>query len=144
MTELELARFVSDSFLANGADKLSFDTIVASGENGSMPHAVPSKRVMNDGELVTLDMGCYFNGYCSDQTRTFALGDVKKDELKKIYDIVLEAQQRGIDAVKPGAISGDIHQICFDYISEQGYGKYFTHGTGHGIGTQIHEEPYNA
>jgi Xaa-Pro aminopeptidase len=64
--------------------------------------------------------------------------------LTKIYHIVLEAQQRGIDALKPGVISGDIHQICFDYIEAQGYGQYFTHGTGHGIGTQIHEEPYNA
>lgn len=144
MTELELARFVSDSFLGHGADKLSFDTIVASGENGSMPHAVPSKKVINEGELVTLDMGCYFNGYCSDQTRTFAMGSVEKPELEKIYNIVLEAQQRGIDAVKPGVVSGDIHKICYDYIAEQGYGEFFTHGTGHGIGTQIHEEPYNA
>jgi Xaa-Pro aminopeptidase len=144
ITEIELARFVSDAFLAHGAQKLSFDTIVASGVNGSMPHAVPTDKVINAGELVTLDMGCYYNGYCSDQTRTFAVGEITNPELTKIYHIVIEAQQRGIDALKPGVISGDIHQICFDYIEAQGYGQYFTHGTGHGIGTQIHEEPYNA
>lgn len=143
LTEIELARFVSDSFLKNGANKLSFDTIVASGENGSMPHAVPTHKVMEDGDMITLDMGCYFNGYCSDQTRTFSLG-TPSNKLKEIYQIVYEAQQAGIDAVKPGVITGDIHKICFDYIESKGYGQYFTHGTGHGIGTQIHEEPYNA
>jgi len=144
MTEIELARFVSDSFLAHGAQKLSFDTIVASGTNGSMPHAVPTVKKLAAGELVTLDMGCYYNGYCSDQTRTFAMGEITDTKLLEIYNIVLEAQQKGIDAIKPGVVSGDIHQICFDYIESKGYGQYFTHGTGHGIGTQIHEEPYNA
>lgn len=145
MTELEVSRFVSNEFLMLGADKLSFDTIVASGEiNGSMPHANPSNRVLKLGDFVTLDMGCYVNGYCSDQTRTFALGEQIDDKLVKIYEIVLEAQQRGINALKEGISAGEIHKICFDYISSKGYGEYFTHGTGHGIGIEIHEEPYNA
>ncbi|WP_031543140.1 M24 family metallopeptidase [Mesoplasma photuris] len=140
-TEIELARFVSDRFLANGADKLSFDTIVASGVNGSMPHAVPTNKVMNSGELVTLDMGCYYNGYCSDQTRTFALGDVS-EELEKIYNVVYESQSLGISLVKAEKNAGDIHREVAKFIDDAGYGQYFDHGLGHGIGIEIHEDPY--
>lgn len=145
MTELELSRFVSNQFLELGSQKLSFDTIVASGEmNGSMPHATPTNRKFKEGDFITLDMGCYVNGYCSDQTRTFAIGDNINPKLLEIYQTVLEAQQWGINALKEGISSGDIHKICFDYIDSKGYGQYFTHGTGHGLGIEIHEEPYNA
>ncbi|QEH62068.1 Xaa-Pro aminopeptidase [Spiroplasma chinense] len=144
MSELELARFVSDNFLKNGAEKLSFDTIVASGPNGSKPHAVPTDRIMQKGDFVTLDMGCYYNGYCSDQTRTFVLDNDNNEKMKEIYETVYQAQQRGIDAIKPGITGKEIHQICFDYIESKGYGQYFTHGTGHGLGIEIHEEPYNS
>ncbi|QGS52118.1 aminopeptidase P family protein [Spiroplasma tabanidicola] len=144
MKETDLARFVSDSFLKHGAQKLSFDTIVASGENGSKPHAVPSERVLKEGDFVTLDMGCYFNGYASDQTRTFALGNDNNAKLKEIYDIVYNSQQAGIDAIKPGVLGAEIHKICFDYIENKGYGEYFTHGTGHGLGIEIHEAPNNS
>ncbi|WP_422397202.1 M24 family metallopeptidase [Spiroplasma endosymbiont of Panorpa germanica] len=144
MSEKELARFVSDSFLKFGAEKLSFDTIVASGVNGSMPHAVPSDKKLQNGELVTLDMGCFYNGYASDQTRTFALGDKLDPKLLEIFQIVFDAQQAGIDAVKSGVEAKKIHEICFDYIDKKGYGKYFTHGTGHGLGIEIHEEPYQS
>lgn len=144
MTEVELARFVSDAFLKHGAEKLSFDTIVASGENGSKPHAVPTDRVLQTGDFITLDMGCYYNGYASDQTRTFALGNSDNVKLKEIYQTVYEAQQLGIEAIKPGVLGKTIHKICFDYIASKGYGEYFTHGTGHGLGIEIHEEPYNA
>ncbi|QHX35780.1 Xaa-Pro dipeptidase [Spiroplasma sp. TIUS-1] len=145
MSELEIARFVSNQFLELGAQKLSFDTIVASGEmNGSMPHATPSNRTIKEGDFVTLDMGCYVNGYCSDQTRTFAIGETINPKLIDIYQTVLESQQKGISALKEGISSGDIHKICFDYIESKGYGEYFTHGTGHGLGIEIHEEPYNA
>ncbi|WP_338969353.1 Xaa-Pro peptidase family protein [Spiroplasma endosymbiont of Labia minor] len=141
--EKELARFVSDSFLKHGAQKLSFDTIVASGENGAKPHAVPTDKKIVAGELITLDMGCFYKGYASDQTRTFAILNVNNQKLLEIYDIVYQAQQKGIDAIKPGIAGKEIHQICVDYIAKQGYGEYFTHGTGHGLGLQIHEEPYN-
>ncbi len=144
ITELQLARFVSDSFLKNGAQKLSFDTIVASGVNGSKPHAVPTDKVIEEGDFVTLDMGCYYNGYCSDQTRTFAIYNDQNVKMKEIYQIVYESQQAGIDAIKPGVLGKEIHKICFDYIEEKGYGQYFTHGTGHGLGIEIHEEPYNS
>ncbi|AHI53089.1 aminopeptidase P family protein [Spiroplasma culicicola] len=144
MSELEIARFVSDSFLKNGASKLSFDTIVASGPNGSKPHAVPTDRKVQLGDFITLDMGCYYNGYCSDQTRTFVLGNDDNQKLKEIYQIVYEAQTLGIEAIKPGVDCLTIHKICYDYIESKGYGQYFTHGTGHGLGIEIHEEPYNS
>ncbi|ATZ16497.1 Xaa-Pro aminopeptidase/Xaa-Pro dipeptidase [Entomoplasma freundtii] len=141
ISEKDLARFVSDSFLKHGADKLSFDTIVASGQNGSKPHAVPTNKLLENGDLVTLDMGCYANGYVSDQTRTFALGNVTP-ELKKIYETVFEAQSLGISLLKAGQNAGDVHRAVANYISEAGYGEYFTHGLGHGMGIEIHEEPY--
>ncbi|WP_342258982.1 aminopeptidase P family protein [Spiroplasma endosymbiont of Dioctria linearis] len=144
MSEKQLARFVSDSFLKNGAEKLSFDTIVASGENGSMPHAVPTDKIIAEGDFVTLDMGCYYNGYCSDQTRTFAVGNSNNEKLKEIYEIVYQSQQLGIESIKPGIKGNEVHKVCYDYIESKGYGQYFTHGTGHGLGIEIHEEPYNS
>ncbi len=143
MTERMVATFVSDAFLRHGADKLSFDTIVASGVNGSKPHAVPSDKVIEPGELVTLDMGCYFQGYASDQTRTFLVGEeVNNPELLKVYDVVYQAQSLGISLLKPGVLCRDIHQEVDKFIATQGYEGYFTHGLGHGLGIEIHEEPY--
>ncbi|PPE06280.1 M24 family metallopeptidase [Mesoplasma corruscae] len=143
MTEKELQRFVDNEFLVLGADKISFDTIVASGINGAMPHAVPSDKKIQLGELVTLDMGCYYNGYCSDQTRTFAMGEIDK-KLEDIYNTVFEAQSLGISLVKAGEDAGEIHKAVAKYIDERGYAGYFTHGLGHGYGVEIHEEPYTS
>lgn len=142
VSEQELARFVSDSFLKHGAQKLSFDTIVASGKNGALPHAVPTDRKIKANELVTLDMGCYYNGYASDQTRTFATGRDVKPKLLEIYQIVYEAQSLGIRMLKPGIMCRDIHNAVFSFIEDKGYGPYFNHGLGHGLGIEIHEEPY--
>lgn len=142
ITEKELARFVSDAFFAHGADKLSFDTIVASGKNGSKPHAVPTDKKLVKNELITLDMGCYYNGYVSDQTRTFMLGEELDPELQKIYDTVYQAQSLGISLLKDGANAGEIHQKVAEFIAQVGYEGYFDHGLGHGIGVEIHEEPY--
>ncbi|PPE05471.1 M24 family metallopeptidase [Williamsoniiplasma lucivorax] len=145
VTEKELARFVSDAFLKYGADKLSFDTIVASGANGSKPHAVPTDKVIEVGELITLDMGCFYNGYASDQTRTFLIGDeCNIAKLEDIYHIVYEAQSLGISMVKAGVNAGDIHRAVAKFIDQKGYGEYFDHGLGHGLGIEIHEEPYES
>ncbi|ATZ17173.1 Xaa-Pro dipeptidase [Williamsoniiplasma luminosum] len=145
ITEKALARFVSDAFLKHDADKLSFDTIVASGVNGSKPHAVPTDKKIVEGELVTLDMGCFYNGYASDQTRTFLMGnEFNNPQLATIYNIVYEAQSLGISMVKAGQNAGDIHRAVWKYIDEQGYGQYFDHGLGHGLGIEIHEEPYES
>jgi Xaa-Pro aminopeptidase/Xaa-Pro dipeptidase len=142
ISEKDLAIFVNKKFLDFGADKLSFDTIVASGVNGSKPHAVPTDKKLVAGELVTLDMGCFYNGYASDQTRTFQLGQELNPQLTKIYQTVYDAQSLGISMVKPGIEAKKIHQAVAKYIAEQGFEGYFNHGLGHGYGLEIHEEPY--
>lgn len=144
ISEKELSRYVSDRFLSHGVEKLSFDTIVASGINGSKPHAIPTNKKLMLGELITLDMGCYYNGYASDQTRTFALGEINDIELQKIYDVVYQAQALGISLLKPGVETGSIHEKVNQFINKQGYEGYFTHGLGHGLGIEIHEEPYES
>ncbi|ATZ21629.1 aminopeptidase P family protein [Mesoplasma tabanidae] len=141
MTEKELQRFIDNEFLVKGAEKISFDTIIASGVNGSMPHAVPTDKKIEIGDLVTIDMGCYYNGYCSDQTRTIAIGEIDA-KLEDIYNAVYEAQSIGISLVSEGVNAGQIHKQVYDFIEQKGYGGYFTHGLGHGYGVEIHEEPY--
>lgn len=123
-----------------GATAASFDIIVASGYRSSLPHGIASTKTIENGELVTLDFGALYNGYCSDITRTVAVGDVS-DELKKIYDIVLEAQTRGVANIKPNMTGKEADSLTRDYITEQGYGQYFGHSTGHGIGLEVHEGP---
>ncbi len=133
---LELEYFMKKQ----GASKLSFDTIVASGSNSSMPHAQVTGRKVQDGDFVTMDFGCVYKGYCSDMTRTIAIGAVSED-MKKVYQIVLDANQRALNQIKEGEICNYIDSLARDYIKEQGYGEYFGHGLGHGVGLDIHEEP---
>ncbi len=133
-TELEF--FMAKEYNA----KTAFDFIVASGPNGSLPHAVPSAREFQEGDLVTLDFGAKVERYCSDMTRTFALGEIDP-ELREIYEIVKYAHQMSFDALKPGARCREIDAIARDYITSKGYGKNFGHGLGHGVGLDIHELP---
>lgn len=140
MSEKQIEAIIISSFLENGAEKQSFDTIVASGKRGAFPHGRASDKIINNNELVTIDFGCVYNGFCSDTTRTIAVEEVS-DQLKDIYNVVLTAQSLGIKAVKPGIKASEIDKICRDYINEKGYGQYFTHSTGHGIGIEIHEFP---
>jgi Xaa-Pro aminopeptidase len=119
----------------------SFDIIVASGSRGALPHGHASDKVIEKNEFITLDFGVVYEGYCSDMTRTICVGKAN-EEMKKIYNIVLEAQLRGIDAVKVDAACVDVDCACRDYIIEFGYGEFFGHGTGHGIGIEGHELPY--
>lgn len=123
-----------------GATSSSFDIIVASGVRSSLPHGIASTKEIEEGELVTLDFGALYNGYCSDITRTIAVGRIS-EKLHKIYNIVLEAQMRGVEGVKPGISGKEADSLTRDYITEQGYGNYFGHSTGHGIGLEIHEGP---
>ncbi|MBE5923140.1 MAG: aminopeptidase P family protein [Lachnospiraceae bacterium] len=123
-----------------GASKLSFDTIVASGTNSSMPHAQVTDKVIENGDFVTMDFGCVYKGYCSDMTRTVVAGK-PSDEMKKVYDIVFEANKRAMAGIKEGVKCNDIDSLARDYIKECGYGEYFGHGLGHGVGLYIHEEP---
>jgi Xaa-Pro aminopeptidase len=118
----------------------SFDTIVASGENGAQPHAVPSDRKLRSGDMITIDLGCKYAGYCGDMTRTFALGNISED-YKKIYEIVKNAQIAGVQAVEDGIICKNVDAVSRGMIQQAGFGEYFVHGTGHGVGTQVHEFP---
>lgn len=141
MTEVEIQVMIESFHILNGGEKICH-TIVASGENSAKPHAVPSNRQVKQGDIITLDIGVFYKGYCSDITRTFFLGNPCNDELTKIYNIVLEANRLQTAAVKPGVKASEIDKIGRNYIEQQGYGDKFIHGTGHGIGLDIHEEPY--
>ena len=140
MTELEVAAEIEYSMKRHGAEGLSFDTIAASGVNSSMPHAIPSTKKLENGDFLTMDFGCIYKGYCSDMTRTVCIGKAS-DEQKEIYNIVLSAQLAVLDNLKPGMMCKDVDRIARDYINAQGYGDYFGHGLGHGVGLYIHESP---
>lgn len=140
VTELEVSNEMEFFMRKQGATSSSFDTIVASGFRSALPHGVASDKVITGAELVTLDFGAYYKGYCSDITRTVAVGDVSA-ELKKIYEIVLEAQLLGMNSIKSGMTGKQADSLTRDYITKKGYGDYFGHSTGHGIGLDIHEGP---
>lgn len=140
VTEKEVALELETCMKKNGAENLSFDTIVASGLNSSLPHATPSDKKIEEGDFVTLDFGCIYKGYCSDMTRTFVVGKASEKQ-KEIYNIVLEAQLKALDAVKAGCVGKEIDKIARDVITEKGYGDNFGHGLGHCVGLFIHEEP---
>ncbi|GMQ57765.1 Xaa-Pro dipeptidase [Vallitalea sediminicola] len=140
VTEKEVALEIETCMKKNGAENLSFDTIVASGLNSSKPHAEPSDKKIEEGDFVTLDFGCVYKGYCSDMTRTFVVGKASEKQ-KEIYNIVLDAQLKALEAVKAGCIGKDIDKIARDIITDKGYGDNFGHGLGHSVGLFIHEEP---
>ena len=140
MTEKEIAARLNYLMVSAGAEKTSFDTIVASGPNGSMPHAVPGMRKVREGDFITMDFGCVYKGYCSDMTRTVALGR-PSDEMRNVYDIVLQAQLAGIAAAKAGVTGAAIDGAARKVIQDAGYGAYFGHSFGHSLGIDIHEAP---
>ncbi len=140
VTEKEIAARLQYLMLAGGAENMSFDPIVASGPNGSMPHAVPTDRKIQDGDFVTMDFGCIYQGYCSDMTRTVAVGRVT-EEMEKVYNVVLQAQLAGIAAAKAGATGHDVDAAARKVIEDAGYGPYFGHSFGHSVGVEIHESP---
>ena len=141
MTEKEVAAELIYRLYQNGADGLSFQPIVVSGPNTSMPHGVPGDRVLQYGDFLTMDFGCLYHGYCSDMTRTVALGFVT-EEMDKVYHTVLEAQLAGIAATKAGVPGCEIDGAARKVIADAGYGAYFGHGYGHSLGLEIHEAPY--
>ncbi|MEX0750910.1 MAG: Xaa-Pro peptidase family protein [Dehalococcoidia bacterium] len=139
-TEKQVAWEIEKYIREHGGDALSFDTIVAGGPWGAMPHAYPRDRKLEAGEGVVIDMGCDVDGYMSDLTRTIFLGK-PDDQFKKIYDIVLTAQLTAEEMVKPGMTGEECHMIAHNVIEAAGYGETFGHGLGHGIGLQVHEAP---
>lgn len=140
MTEKQIALMLEFDMRSRGADGIAFSSIVAAGANGSLPHAIPGDYAIRRGDMITLDFGAKVGGYCADMTRTIALGEPSA-EMKKIYQIVKEAQQMSEDAVAPGRLCREIDAIARDYIYAKGYEGRFGHGLGHSLGIDIHESP---
>lgn len=140
-TEREIAADLEYRMRLGGAERPSFDTIVASGPNSALPHYSAGDRVLEDGDLVTIDFGVHYRGFNSDMTRTFCIGHAT-DFAREIYGVVLDAQMAGVKAATPGRGLADVDKHCRDIIADAGYGEYFVHSTGHGIGLDVHEAPY--
>ena len=141
MTEREVASELVYRMLRHGSEGNSFDPIVVTGSKTSLPHGVPGDKVIQTGDFVTMDFGSLKNGYCSDMTRTVAVGSAT-DEMKNVYDVVLRAQLAGIRAAKAGVLGRDIDAASRRVIEEAGFGPYFGHGFGHCLGLEIHEPPF--
>ncbi|TDM13155.1 aminopeptidase P family protein [Macrococcus lamae] len=140
MTEMEVNNEIEMFMRKNGASGSSFETIVASGHRGALPHGVATNKVINNGEMITLDYGAIYQGYISDITRSFAIGD-PGEEMKKVYDIVLKSQVTALETVKPGMTGAEADAIARNIIKDAGYGDNFGHSLGHGIGLEVHEGP---
>ena len=140
VTEKEIAARLQYLMLHYGAEDMSFAPIAVSGPNGSMPHGVPSEKPLAAGEFLTMDFGCVKDGYCSDMTRTVAIGHVT-EEMERVYRTVLEAQLAGIAAARAGATGAEVDGAGRKVIADAGYGEYFGHRFGHGVGVEIHEAP---
>ncbi len=140
MTEQEIARALENYMVSHGAQETAFHTIVASGENGSLPHAVPGERKVRKGDMITMDFGAKVDGYCADMTRTIALGE-PGDKMRHVYDVVLTAQKMAEAALGPGKVCRDVDAVARDYIASHGFSENFGHGLGHSLGIDIHESP---
>jgi Xaa-Pro aminopeptidase len=140
MTEKELAARLEYYMRTLGSEKVSFDTIVASGYRSALPHGMPTDKTVEVGDFVTFDFGAVYNGYHSDTTRTVVMG-MANSWHKEIYTIVQEAQYRGMKNAKPGITGQELDAMIRDYIDSRGYGKNYNHGLGHGVGLEIHELP---
>jgi len=140
VTELEIAMELEFALKRFGGEANAFDFIVASGIRGALPHGVASEKKIEAGELVTIDFGTRVDGYHSDETVTLAIGEVDR-KLRQIFDIVLEAHDSALASIRPEMALCDLDVVARDFISSQGYGEYFGHGLGHGVGLEIHEYP---
>jgi len=140
VTEREIALELDRCMLKNGAEALSFETIALSGTNTSMPHGVPSDKQVKDGEFVLMDFGAVYNGYHSDMTRTVCIGK-PSEEMEKVYNVVLSAQTACLEKAHAGMTGSELDKIARDIIDDAGYGDFFGHSLGHGVGMEIHEAP---
>ena len=139
-TEREIAYDLDCAMRRRGADSPSFSTIVASGPRAALPHGEPTDKELKDGEVVIIDFGAQVNGYCSDETCSILLGEVS-DKIREIFSIVKEAKDLGISRITPGMAAHKLDGIVRDFITRKGYGEYFRHGVGHGVGVAVHETP---
>ena len=144
MTENDVAVMLEQFMRGQGASAVSFLTIVAFGENAANPHHETSMRKLKNNEAVLMDFGCIYQGYCSDITRCWWHGNKEPEEYTKIWNIVDKARRAGIKMLKPGVATHDVDAAARGIITAAGYGDYFTHRTGHGVGMEIHEEPFNS
>ncbi len=140
-TEREIAWEIEQLFRNGGASELSFSTIVGVGPNAALPHAIPGDTKLEEGQLVLIDMGCRLDDYCSDQTRTFWIGDKPSDRFLEVRQQVMDAQQAAIDTLRPGLPIAHAYHIAKGHFEKLGVDKYFTHSLGHGIGLETHEPP---
>ncbi len=140
LTEKQVAAYLEFYMKELGAEGTSFDTIAASGIHSSMPHAIPTDKVLEDGDFLTMDFGCKVNGYCSDMTRTIVIGAANEKQ-KEIYEVVRQAQQAALDAICPGMKGREVDEVARAVIREAGYGECFGHSLGHSVGLVIHETP---
>jgi len=138
LTEKQLCTELIYRMYQAGAEGLSFEPIVAAGPNAAIPHAVPGERALRSGDFLLLDFGVVYKGYCSDTTRTVALGHVT-EEMRRVYRVVLRSQEAGLAAARAGVTGAAIHRAAADVIAAAGYGAYFGHGFGHGVGMEVHE-----
>lgn len=143
MNEKQIARLLQEGFLKRGADGLAFNSIVASGLNSATPHHEPTNRILERGDMVTIDCGALVNGYHADMTRTVFIGTCA-DWQKEIYDAVMQAQNLGRKKLKVGVSAEEVDKECRSYIEKANFGSYFVHGTGHGVGLEIHEPMFLA
>lgn len=141
MTELDVAALLEFEMKKAGSSGTPFETIVASGYRAAMPHGRASDKKLAHGELIIVDFGAYYNGYVGDMSRTIAIGEVSKKQ-KEVFEIVKIAQALALEQIKPGQTAHQVDAMARDYIESQGYGAYFLHRTGHGMGIEAHEEPY--
>ena len=141
MTERQIANLLTQALLQRGAEGLAFEPLIQAGPNAALPHATAGERVIQSGEVLLLDFGITLDGYNSDITRTFVVGEASS-EIKKIYDLVKQANAAGRAAARPGASGQDVDRTARKVIADAGYGQYFTHRTGHGLGLEGHEPPY--
>ncbi|MCC8194638.1 MAG: Xaa-Pro peptidase family protein [Deltaproteobacteria bacterium] len=141
VTEEEIAWSVERFFRENGAQSLAFPCITAVGANAALPHAMPGKTAITENTCVLVDVGCRLDDYCSDQTRTFWVGDKPSESFMETLSLVRTAQEKAIEAIRPGVKASDVYAVARNHLDEHGVGRYFTHGLGHGVGLQTHESP---
>jgi Xaa-Pro dipeptidase len=141
MTEKQVAAMLTQLQLEEGAEAIAFGPIVSAGPNGASPHAVPTERPLQAGDLLVIDWGCLVDGYPSDITRTFAVGTIDP-ELRHVYETVKLANLQGVSISRPGATGQDVDRAAREVIDDAGYGEYFIHRTGHGLGVEGHEPPF--
>ncbi len=140
ISEREAADLLEEFCREGGSSGQSFDTIVLFGERSALPHGVPSERQLKEGDSILVDFGCVVNGFCSDMTRTFYYKSVS-ESLRTRYELTLKAQRAGVEALKAGVQASDVDNVVRTIIDDAGFGEYFGHGTGHGVGLRIHEQP---